>query len=181
MDSPERQADKRRADMIATAKALVATVDAKESMSRNHSETVGRYARQLALSLGNDEAFAEQMYLCGILHDVGKIGLSETIMNKPGRLTEAEFEQVQQHPELGAQIVSNAGLRDISLWVRHHHEHYDGSGYPAQLVGEAIPSRRAHHPGGRGFRRDDQRPRIPSRDVAGRCNPAAERSRWNNL
>ncbi|MBC7645300.1 MAG: diguanylate cyclase, partial [Thermoleophilia bacterium] len=95
MDSPERQADKRRADMVATAKALVATVDAKESMSRNHSETVGRYAKQLALALGNDGEFAEQMYLCGILHDVGKIGLSETIMNKPGRLTAAEFEQVK--------------------------------------------------------------------------------------
>jgi diguanylate cyclase (GGDEF)-like protein len=139
MDSPQRQQEKMQADLVNTTRQLVTAVDAKESLSRDHSERTGRYAVAIARALGCDEDFCSRVYLCGLLHDVGKIGLDDSLMRKTGRLSAEELEQVRQHPEIGAQIVHNAGLRDVAVWVRHHHECWDGSGYPDGLAGEAIP------------------------------------------
>ncbi len=121
------------------AKTLVATVDMIEGMGSEHSETVGRISAKIATELGYDDAFARQMYLCGLLHDVGKLGLEQSLVQKAGQLTPEEFEQVKRHPDLSAQIVLNAGLGDIASWVRHHHEHWDGSGYPLGLMAHDIP------------------------------------------
>ena len=139
MDSTIRQQEKARADALANTKSLVAAVDAKESADGQHSELVGQYCRAIAQALGAPEEFCNQMYMAGLLHDVGKIGMNDAVFMKSSRLSEAEYETVKDHPELGAQIVSNAGLSDLAPYVRHHHERWDGTGYPEQMRGEAIP------------------------------------------
>lgn len=139
MQSREHVDSRHRDAMLATARSLVSSVDAKDSTDRNHSELVGRYAQAVARSLGCDPDFTYQMYLCGLLHDVGKIGIDDAIVAKPGQLTPEEFEEVKRHPEISAQVVANAGFGNIARWVRHHHEHWDGTGYPEGLAGEQIP------------------------------------------
>lgn len=124
---------------LKAAKTLVQTVDMIEGMGSQHSENVGRISAKIAGAMGYDDTYAQQMYLCGLLHDVGKLGLEQSLVQKAGQLTPAEFEQIKRHPDLSAQIVRNAGLGDISSWVRHHHEHWDGSGYPIGLAGDDIP------------------------------------------
>jgi len=79
------------------------------------------------------------MRLAGLLHDVGKIGVPDAILNKPGRLTDGEYAQMQRHATLGGQIVAAADLAEESQWIRHHHERYDGNGYPDGLTGTRIP------------------------------------------
>ena len=121
------------------ARTLVQTVDLIEGESNEHSENVGRISAKLATSLGYDDSFAQQMYLAGLLHDVGKLGIDQAVVTKASELTADEYEQVKRHPDLSAQIVKNAGLPEIAEWVRYHHEHYDGTGYPRGLSGEDIP------------------------------------------
>ena len=121
------------------ARTLVQTVDELEGLGTPHSENVGRLSAQIATAMGYDDSYAQQMYLCGLLHDVGKLGLDQALMQKTSQLTAEEYEQVKRHPELSAQIVTNAGLGDIAAWVRHHHEHFDGTGYPLGLAGQDIP------------------------------------------
>jgi len=138
--APDERMDTRKRDaLITTARSLVESVDARESAGQNHSELVGRYAAALAMALGLDEDFAHNMYLCGLLHDVGKIGIDDAIMGKAGALSVAEFDEMKRHPELGYKIVLNAGFGEIASWVRHHHEHWDGTGYPQALSGQNIP------------------------------------------
>jgi HD-GYP domain-containing protein (c-di-GMP phosphodiesterase class II) len=135
----DRVNTRERDSQLKAAKMLVQTVDTIEGMGSEHSENVGRISARIASELGYDDTYARQMYLCGLLHDVGKLGLEQSLMQKAGRLTPAEFEQVKRHPDLSAQIVLNAGLGDIATWVRHHHEHFDGTGYPLGLAGQDIP------------------------------------------
>jgi diguanylate cyclase (GGDEF)-like protein len=135
----DRVNTRERDAQLKAARTLVQTVDMIEGFGNEHSETVGRLSAQIATAMGHDDQFAQQMYLCGLLHDVGKLGLDQSLIQKAGRLTPAEFEQVKRHPDLSAQIVLNAGLGDIAGWVRHHHEHFDGSGYPLGLAGQDIP------------------------------------------
>jgi diguanylate cyclase (GGDEF)-like protein len=124
---------------VKAARTLVQTVDALEGFGNEHSENVGQISSRIANALGYDDSFAQQMYLCGLLHDVGKLGLEQSLMQKAGQLTPEEYEQVKRHPDLSAQIVVNAGLGEIADWVRHHHEHFDGTGYPLGLAGQDIP------------------------------------------
>ena len=79
------------------------------------------------------------MRAAGVLHDIGKLGISDAILHKPGQLDADEWAEMQRHPELGARILEHANLRDITGWVLHHHERIDGRGYPHGLAGEAIP------------------------------------------
>jgi HD-GYP domain-containing protein (c-di-GMP phosphodiesterase class II) len=79
------------------------------------------------------------VHAAGILHDIGKLGISDVILNKPGRLDAGEWVEIQRHPELGSRILEHANLRDISAWVLHHHERVDGGGYPHALAGDEIP------------------------------------------
>ncbi len=125
---------------LATVRSLAAAVDAKDPFTRGHSDRVATYSRAIAekLELSTEQCTALEM--AAYLHDIGKIGISETILLKPGRLEDGEMSEMKHHPLIGANI-----LRPVAFpWpivpvVRHHHEHYDGQGYPAGLKGEEIP------------------------------------------
>jgi diguanylate cyclase (GGDEF)-like protein len=119
---------------------LVLAVDTKDRYTRRHSEDVARYAGFLARQLDLDADTRHAIENAGKLHDIGKIGIPDAILRKPGRLNEEEYAIVKQHPALGDSIVRD--LPDIDLvrdGVRHHHEQWDGTGYPSGLAGEAIP------------------------------------------
>jgi diguanylate cyclase (GGDEF)-like protein/putative nucleotidyltransferase with HDIG domain len=118
---------------------LAEAVDLRFSGSARHSETVGRYAEMMARELGLSEQRTARVRLAGLLHDIGKVGVPDSILQKPRRLNEAEFDVIRQHPELGAQILEHSSLADVRLWVRAHHERPDGRGYPLGLSGAAIP------------------------------------------
>jgi putative nucleotidyltransferase with HDIG domain len=115
------------------------TVDLRFSGTARHSETVGRYAEMMARELGLSEARTERVRLAGLLHDIGKVGVPDSILQKPARLSEEELAVIRRHPELGAQMLDHAGLADVRAWVGAHHEQPDGRGYPQGLHGDAIP------------------------------------------
>jgi diguanylate cyclase (GGDEF)-like protein len=120
--------------------ALAAAVDAKDHYAYKHSQKVREYAVALAKSLDLAPADIARLSTVALLHDVGKIGISDEILNKAGKLTEEEWEVIRSHPQLGADIVSNVPeLASCLAGILYHHEHYDGSGYPAGLKSEAIP------------------------------------------
>ncbi len=120
--------------------ALVNAVDTKDRYTRRHSEDVLVYGLQIACELGLDEAAQQNVAVAALLHDVGKIGVPDDILRKPGHLTDAEFEAIQQHPDMGANIVGAVpGFEDVLEAVRHHHERWDGGGYPGGLRGEEAP------------------------------------------
>ncbi|HEV7163589.1 MAG TPA: diguanylate cyclase [Solirubrobacteraceae bacterium] len=118
---------------------LAEAVDLRFSGSARHSETVGRYAAMMARELGLGEQRASRVRLAGLLHDIGKVGIPDTILRKPGKLTDTERRLIQQHPDLGAQILEHPSLADVRLWVGAHHERPDGKGYPLGRSGEEIP------------------------------------------
>ena len=124
---------------LAVVMDLAEAVDLRFSGSARHSETVGRYAAMMALELGFSEQRAERIRLAGMLHDIGKVGVPNTILSKPGSLTEVERAVINRHPELGAQILEHESLADVRVWVGAHHERPDGLGYPVGLSGDAIP------------------------------------------
>ncbi len=117
---------------------LAEAVDLRFSGSSRHSETVGRYAEMMARELGLPERRVSRIRLAGILHDIGKAGVPNSILHKPGPLTEEEFAQIKRHPELGAQIIEHVSLSDVREWVAAHHERPDGLGYPLGLSRGAI-------------------------------------------
>jgi putative nucleotidyltransferase with HDIG domain len=123
----------------ALANALVRAVDAKDSYTRSHSQTVSQLCALIAAELGLEPQHVEQVRLAALLHDVGKIGVPDAILRKQGKLTEEELEQLQAHSILGDEILSAAGLRTEARWIRHHHERYDGDGYPDRIAGDEIP------------------------------------------
>lgn len=119
---------------------LAYTIDAKDRYTRGHSTRVARYARMIGKVMGKSEEECREIFLCGLLHDIGKISVSNAIINKPGRLTEEEYEKIKKHPLNGALILEK--MKDIPYLregARYHHERYDGKGYPEGLAGEAIP------------------------------------------
>ena len=120
--------------------ALVTAVDNKDRYTRRHSEEVLTYSLLIAGELGLSEAEQRTLGRAALLHDVGKIGVPDAILRKPGKLSDAEFEAVRQHPQMGAIIVSAVpGLSDTLDAVRHHHERWDGLGYPDGLRAEGTP------------------------------------------
>jgi putative nucleotidyltransferase with HDIG domain len=127
---------------IQTIKALAEAVDAKDSYTRGHSERVGVYASKIARELGLPKDQIERVYIAGVLHDLGKIGIRDAVILKPEKLTDAEYDEIKQHPVIGARILQQVQfLSDVVPCVRHHHEWYDGSmrGYPERLAGDRIP------------------------------------------
>ena len=119
---------------------LANALEAKDEYTRGHSERVAGLARRLALEAGLATREAEVIAQSGLLHDLGKIGVPERILRKPGPLTEEEWSVMRRHPLTGAQIVAPLEFfSDGALIVRHHHEREDGSGYPDGLSGEKIP------------------------------------------
>jgi HD-GYP domain-containing protein (c-di-GMP phosphodiesterase class II) len=120
--------------------SLTAAVDAKDPYTHGHSERVALLSKLTAERAGFDKAFCERVYISGLLHDVGKIGVPEAVLSKAGKLTDEEFEKIKLHPEIGARILGDVKqIQDVIPGVLHHHERYDGRGYPHKLAGEAIP------------------------------------------
>ena len=123
-----------------TIYSLAATVDAKDHYTRSHSKKVSEYATLLAEALNLEPQKISQLETCALLHDIGKIGISDKILNKRGKLTTEEWEAIKTHPQVGANIANNAHqLVPCVAGILHHHERYDGSGYPKGLKGEEIP------------------------------------------
>jgi diguanylate cyclase (GGDEF)-like protein/putative nucleotidyltransferase with HDIG domain len=118
---------------------LAEAVDLRFSGSARHSETVGRYAEMMARELGLPERRVSRVRLAGMLHDIGKVAVSDSILRKPGPLTEEELTIIRRHPELGVQILEHPSLADVRAWVGAHHERPDGLGYPLGISGEELP------------------------------------------
>lgn len=124
---------------LSTIKILVSTIEAKDSYTRGHTERVAKYAVMLAEKMGLPKKERETVNFGAVLHDIGKLGVYETILNKPGELTDDEWSIVQSHPEVGANIIKDMRfLRSACDLVRHHHERLDGGGYPDGLKGDEI-------------------------------------------
>ncbi|HEY5288331.1 MAG TPA: diguanylate cyclase [Solirubrobacteraceae bacterium] len=118
---------------------LAEAVDVRFSGSARHSETVGRYAEMMARELGLSDRHVSRVRLAGMLHDIGKVGVPDEILRKPGRLTEQELVIIRRHPELGVQILEHPSLADVRAWVGAHHERPDGMGYPLGISGDELP------------------------------------------
>ncbi|MFX0197952.1 MAG: diguanylate cyclase [Candidatus Hodarchaeota archaeon] len=120
--------------------ALAATVDAKDSYTYGHSKKVSKYAVSIGKAVGYSPENIERIRATGLLHDIGKIGIADNILNKPGYLAPEDFEPIRAHPDKGVAILKNVdSLRDCLPGVQYHHEHYDGTGYPNGLKGDDIP------------------------------------------
>lgn len=126
-------------DAMYAVSALALAVDAKDPYTHNHSERVARYASELGRALGLSARRVDRLEIAGRLHDVGKIAVSDAILLKPDRLTDAELAEVRRHPVEGERLAAGAGLDDVATWIRHHHERWDGRGYPDGLASGAIP------------------------------------------
>jgi len=125
---------------VETVYALVNAIDAKDNYTSDHSERVGLLARLTGQALGLPKERLQALEWAGLLHDVGKIGIPEKILNKPGRLTESEFAQMKNHPRIGHDMLSPvARFAPVLEAVLCHHENHDGSGYPEGLAGQQIP------------------------------------------
>jgi diguanylate cyclase (GGDEF)-like protein/putative nucleotidyltransferase with HDIG domain len=124
---------------LATVLNLAEALDMRDTGTARHSQTVGRYSELMARELGLPAEQVERVRVAGVLHDIGKIGVSDAILRKPGPLTEDEYNQMKKHPEIGARILGGSGLNDIREWILAHHERPDGRGYPSRLADADIP------------------------------------------
>lgn len=132
--------DDLNAMFLGTLQAVTASIDAKDQYTCGHSERVAHLTMQLARAAGLDEDTVARTHIAGLVHDVGKIGVPERVLLKPGRLTEDEFAWIRRHPEIGHGILKDIPqFEDILPGVLHHHERWDGGGYPGGLAGEEIP------------------------------------------
>ena len=123
-----------------TIKAISSALDAKDPYTHGHSFRVTLYSMILAKYLGSDDSFMEEIETAGLLHDIGKIGIPQSILCKPGKLTDEEYEIMKKHPEQAEKIIMEVKqLHIISDWLKSHHERWDGRGYPDGLKGDEIP------------------------------------------
>ncbi len=120
--------------------ALAEALEAKDSVTRNHSDRMLRYAMKIAGRLGLNEEKKESLRYLAVLHDIGKIGIPEHVLLKPGKLTDEEYDVMKQHPKIGAELIKKISfLSDVAPLIYAHHEQYDGKGYPMGLSGSDIP------------------------------------------
>jgi HD-GYP domain-containing protein (c-di-GMP phosphodiesterase class II) len=124
---------------LAAVMLLAETLDLRDPSTGRHSRTVGDLARRTALELGLAPEQVQRIYAAGVLHDLGKLGIADAVLYKPGPLDDQEWREMRRHPEIGERILQHAGLSDIAAWVRSHHERVDGVGYPDGLPGPQIP------------------------------------------
>jgi putative nucleotidyltransferase with HDIG domain len=124
---------------LATVLSLAEALDVRDTGTARHSQTVGRYSELMGRALGLAREHVERIRLAGVLHDIGKIGVPDSILRKPGALNDDEYSQMRKHPEIGARILGGSGLEDIRRWILAHHERPDGHGYPHGLSEEEIP------------------------------------------
>ena len=135
--------EQKNAEMIfeQTALALAGAIDAKDKYTHGHSLRVAEYSRAIAKASGKDDRECREIYYTALLHDVGKIGIADVIINKEGKLTKEEFDKIKEHPVIGKRILSSISrLPYLSIGANYHHERYDGKGYPEMLKGEDIPA-----------------------------------------
>ena len=127
--------------LMELANSLAGAIDAKDPYTKGHSTSVSRYSEALARAINLPEDEVQRITLGALLHDVGKIGIPENVLKKPGKLEGEEWEIMKQHPVIGAEkvLMPNEALRDLIPIVKYHHEHIDGSGYPEKLKGDEIP------------------------------------------
>ncbi len=120
--------------------ALAEAIDAKDTYTNGHSSRVAKYSRMIAARSGYSESEQNEIYMMGLLHDVGKIGVPDEVINKPSRLTDEEYEIIKKHPEVGGRILGSIKERPgLATGARWHHERYGGGGYPDGIAGEEIP------------------------------------------
>jgi putative nucleotidyltransferase with HDIG domain len=123
-----------------TIQSLALALEAKDSYTHGHSESVTRLCVAIATEMGCTDSLRDTLRQAGVLHDIGKIGISSNILNKPGKLTPEEYETIKSHPQMGKRRLEHISfLRDVVPIVYHHHERHDGMGYPEGLKGEEIP------------------------------------------
>ena len=126
--------------LVNVVRALVSAIEAKDEYTCGHSERVALFGERLGREVGLSDEACDKLYLTGLVHDVGKIGICDSTLLKPGRLTDEEFEEIKRHPDLGWAILHDLEqLRYVFPGVVHHHERHDGKGYPDGLAGEVIP------------------------------------------
>jgi putative nucleotidyltransferase with HDIG domain len=124
---------------LTTLLSLAEALDLRDAGTADHSQTVGRYAELTARELGLKASLVERVRLAGVMHDIGKIGVTDAILRKPGPLSEEEWAEMRRHPEIGARLLAAAEFDDIREWIVAHHERPDGRGYPHGLRDEQIP------------------------------------------
>jgi diguanylate cyclase (GGDEF)-like protein/putative nucleotidyltransferase with HDIG domain len=124
---------------LATVIALAEALDIRDTGTGQHSHTVARYAELMARELGLEEERVERVRLAGVLHDIGKIGISDRVLTKPGPLDKCEWQEMYTHPEIGARLLSRPEFADLREWILAHHERPDGLGYPHALRADQIP------------------------------------------
>jgi diguanylate cyclase (GGDEF)-like protein len=124
---------------LRAAENLIRVVDVKDEYTGAHSERVALLVEGIARRFELEDELVEQLKLAGRLHDLGKVAIPDRVLQKPGRLSPHEERQLAHHPELGASLLDGMDIRPVDVWIRHHHEHWDGSGYPRGLAGEQIP------------------------------------------
>jgi HD-GYP domain-containing protein (c-di-GMP phosphodiesterase class II) len=139
--SSNRDLYRQQSEFLASVvRALTSAIDAKDPYTCGHSDRVARIAVRLAKEMNCESKMLHTIYMAGLLHDIGKIGIDDAVLRKPGKLTEAEFDHIKEHPELGYRILADIHqLADVLPAVLHHHEQWDGRGYPFKLVGDQIP------------------------------------------
>lgn len=132
-----RMSERLMQQMIET---LAGTVDAKDSYTKGHSQRVADYSREIARRMNKSEQYQRDIYYMGLLHDIGKIGIPDMIINKSGKLTDEEFAIIKSHPAIGSDVLKNVTeMPNLYVGARWHHERYDGRGYPDGLYGDKIP------------------------------------------
>ena len=124
---------------LRAAESLIKVVDAKDVYAGAHSQSVSRLVVGIARAMDLDDETVEQVRLAGLLHDLGKIAVPDRILQKPGKLDADEMKTMREHAELGYRLLEGLGVSPVDRWIRHHHEWWDGSGYPLGLAGEEIP------------------------------------------
>lgn len=132
--------DKLESAYMETIEILRFTVEAKDAYTRGHSDRVSAYSVLIGEALGLSEDDLKTLKIGGLFHDIGKIGIPDSILLKTDKLDDEEYSEIKNHPAIGAHILSNATIfKDIIPIVKHHHERFDGHGYPGKLKGEEIP------------------------------------------
>lgn len=136
----EKKTEENKKLFIHVVSSLAEAIDAKDAYTNGHSSRVAEYSREIAKRYGYSEKQQSDIYMMGILHDIGKIGVPDEVINKQSKLDDAEFEMIKKHPSIGAHILENIQeMPTLAIGARWHHEKYGGGGYPDGLVREEIP------------------------------------------
>lgn len=138
----ELEESRRRHEVLSlqVVKTLASAIDAKDRYTNGHSSRVAKYSKEIALRAGKSIEYQDEIYFVALLHDIGKIGIPDNILNKNSKLTDEEYETIKQHPSIGMDILKNiTEMPNIEIGAHYHHERFDGKGYPEGLAGYEIP------------------------------------------